>query len=144
MILTHLEYLRRFSMSERLAIRIAAKTNIILEDYLHLMELAQEIDTDDDDTILALMTLQSLGFVTAERRVEILGHDRVVPLPLPPGTRNAYIVPNTFMELSEYEAFVRSLPVRWSSEPHELIFDGLGYVEVTGVIEGYEPTFVRT
>ena len=45
MILTKLEYLRRFTSQERVTIRQASKTEPVLEDYLAMLELADAIDT---------------------------------------------------------------------------------------------------
>lgn len=70
--LTKLEYLRRFTPAERVAIRAAAAANPVLEDYLKLMELAQEINTGDPDTIAAVTMLEQAGLIAAGRAQEIL------------------------------------------------------------------------
>ena len=71
-ILTKLEYLRRFTTEERVAIREASKTNPVLEDYLAMMELAEEIDTGDADTIGAVNMLEQVGLIGAGRASEVL------------------------------------------------------------------------
>jgi len=71
-ILTKLEYLRRFTTEERVAIREASKTNPVLEDYLAMMELAEEIDTGDADTIAAVNMLEQVGLIGAGRASEVL------------------------------------------------------------------------
>lgn len=71
-ILTKLEYLRRFTQDERIVIRQAAKANTVLEDYLALLELAQEIDTADADTIAAVNMLEQAGLLATGRAQEIL------------------------------------------------------------------------
>lgn len=71
-ILTKLEYLRRFTTEERVNIRESAKTNPVLEDYLVMMELADEINTGDADTIAAVNMLEQVGLIGAGRASEVL------------------------------------------------------------------------
>lgn len=54
-------YLRRFTTDERVGIRTAAKTSAVLEDYLAMMELAEEINLDDPGTITAVQMLESVA-----------------------------------------------------------------------------------
>ena len=68
---TKLEYLRRFTTAERVAIRAAAATNPVLDDYLKLMELAQEINLDDPDTVAAVQMLEQSGLIAAGRAAEV-------------------------------------------------------------------------
>ena len=70
--LTKLEYLRRFTVDERVAIRAAAEQNAVLADYLQLMELAQDINTGDADTIAAVTVLEQAGLISDGRAQEIL------------------------------------------------------------------------
>ena len=70
--ITKLEYLRRFTTAERVAIRAAASANPVLDDYLKLMELAQEINLDDADTIAAVQMLEQSGLIAAGRAAEVL------------------------------------------------------------------------
>jgi hypothetical protein len=70
---TKLEYLRRFTQDERIAIRTAAKSVPQLEDYLQLMELATEVRSDDPDVVGALQMLEGAGLIGAGRANEILG-----------------------------------------------------------------------
>jgi len=70
---TKLEYLRRFTQDERIAIRTAAKQVPQLEDYLALLELATEVRSDDPDIIAALQMLEGAGLIAAGRAAEILG-----------------------------------------------------------------------
>lgn len=70
--MTKLEYLRRFTVEERVAIRAAAEQNAVLADYLALMELAQEINTGDPDTIAAVQMLEQAGLIATGRAQEIL------------------------------------------------------------------------
>lgn len=70
--LTKLEYLRRFTTEERVTIREVAKTNPVLEDYLAMLELAEEINTGDADTIAAVTMLEQVGLIGAGRANEVL------------------------------------------------------------------------
>ena len=70
--MTKLEYLRRFTVEERVAIRAAAEQNPVLADYLQLMELAQDINTGDPDTVAAVTMLEQAGLIAAGRAQEIL------------------------------------------------------------------------
>ena len=71
-IMTKREYLGRFTQAERVAIRAAASANPVLDDYLKLMELAQEINLDDPDTVAAVTLLEQVGLLAQGRGVEIL------------------------------------------------------------------------
>lgn len=71
-IVTKLEYLRRFTTEERVAIRAAASVNPVLDDYLRLMELAQEINLDDADTVAAANMLEQAGLIAQGRAAEVL------------------------------------------------------------------------
>lgn len=70
---TKLEYLRRFTQDERIAIRVAAKQVPQLEDYLALLELASEVRSDDPDIVAALAMLEAAGLIGVGRATEILG-----------------------------------------------------------------------
>lgn len=69
---TKLEYLRRFTQDERIAIRTAAKSVPQLEDYMALLELASEVRSDDPDIIAALNMLEGAGLIGEGRAQEIL------------------------------------------------------------------------
>lgn len=68
--LTQLEFLRRFSAEERIAIR--SSDNPIIVDFLHLLNLAQEIKTDDPDTIAGVNYLETLNLIAEGRAAVIL------------------------------------------------------------------------
>lgn len=76
-IMTKLAFLRRFTQSERLAIRAAKATDPIIEDADALMQLAQEIDVTDADTAGYVGYLAQRGFVAPERAAEILAPEIV-------------------------------------------------------------------
>ncbi len=69
---TKLEYLRRFTQDERIAIRAAAKQSPVLEDYLQLLELASEVKSDDPDIVAALNMLESVGLIDTGRAQGII------------------------------------------------------------------------
>ena len=69
---TKLEYLRRFTQDERIAIRTTAASSPVLDDYLKMLELAQDINLDDPDTVAAVQMLEAVGLVGTGRTAEIL------------------------------------------------------------------------
>lgn len=71
-LLTKLEFLRLFSPVERVSLRTAAKSSPELEDYMALMELAQDISLDDGDTITGVQMLEAAGLLASGRAAEIL------------------------------------------------------------------------
>ena len=71
-VMTKLEYLRRFTQEERITIRTVAASNPVLADYMALLELAQEVDTNDPDTQAAVQMLEAAGLIAAGRGAEIL------------------------------------------------------------------------
>lgn len=70
--LTKLQYLRRFTSMERVTIRQAAKAEPALEDYLAMLELAEDISLDDADTVAAVNMLELAGLIAPGRAAEIL------------------------------------------------------------------------
>lgn len=75
MILTKLQYMRRFTSEERVAIRQAAKVETVLEDYLSMLASAEDIDTTDVDTVAAVNMLEQSGLLSVGRAEEILGSE---------------------------------------------------------------------
>lgn len=71
-VLTKLAYLRRFTAAERIAIRAAAKQSAALEDYLGMLEVAEEIRLFDTDTVAAVGMLEQAGLIAPGRAAEIL------------------------------------------------------------------------
>lgn len=71
--ITKLQFLRRFTMQERIAIRAAQASDPIINDFMTLLDMAQEISTSDPDTVMGMQYLASQGLLTAERVAEILG-----------------------------------------------------------------------
>lgn len=68
--ITQLDFLRRFTTEERIAIR--ASTDAVVQDLLHLLGLAQDIRVDDADTIAGVGYLESLGLLAEGRAAEML------------------------------------------------------------------------
>lgn len=68
--LTQLEFLRRFTATERITIR--ASTDPIIVDFMHLVNLAQDIRLDDPDTIMGVGYLEQQGLIAEGRAEDIL------------------------------------------------------------------------
>jgi hypothetical protein len=71
-VLTHLEFLRLFTTEERIAMRRASKLSEVLEDYLDLLKLAQEINLDDPDTVAGVQMMEAGELIGAGRAAEVL------------------------------------------------------------------------
>lgn len=70
--MTRLEFLRRFTGTERITLRTVAKQNPALEDYMALLDAAQDVNTGDADTIAGVQFLEAAGLLGAGRAAEIL------------------------------------------------------------------------
>lgn len=70
--LSQLDFLRRFTVQERVAVREAAKTDAIVADFLDLLNRATEIHVDAPDTIAGIGYLVSVSLLTEPRAAEIL------------------------------------------------------------------------
>jgi hypothetical protein len=70
--LSKLEFLELFTADERIAIRQARGSSAALDDYLYLMELAQDVDLDNPKTQNGLMMLEQAGILASGRAQEIL------------------------------------------------------------------------
>ena len=68
--LTKLEFLRRFTAEERIAIR--ASTNPIIVDFMELLNLAENVRLDDADTIAGVNYLESIALLAVGRAAIIL------------------------------------------------------------------------
>lgn len=71
--ISRLDFLRRFTAPQRIAIRTAAATDPIISDALQLLDLAQEVRLDDPDTLAFTGYLVAAGLLTAADRAAILG-----------------------------------------------------------------------
>jgi hypothetical protein len=115
MIITKLEYLRRFTAQERVTIRAAAKENPVLEDYLALMELAEEIETGDPDTIGAVNMLEQVGLIGAGRAAEILAEPTAPSAPDYQPFVATHTVQDFGSAMVEADGTVRLADGRWST-----------------------------
>ena len=68
--LTKLQFLRRFTAQERIAIR--ASMNPAIADFLQLLDLAQDVRLDDPDTVAGVQYLEQETLLAAGRAAEIL------------------------------------------------------------------------
>lgn len=70
------QYLRRFTQAERIAIRAAASQSAELDDYLKLLDatIAQGgiVNLDDEDLITAAQMLELVGLIAPGRAAEVL------------------------------------------------------------------------
>lgn len=69
---SRLEYLRRFTPTERIAIRDAASSSHVLTDYMHLLDMAEVVNNDHPDTVAAVLMLENAGLIAPGRAAEIL------------------------------------------------------------------------
>jgi len=70
---TKLEFLTRFTVPERIAIRTAAKTDAVVEDFMALLNIAEFVSSLDPNLKPALDYLQLLGILVPGRVDKILG-----------------------------------------------------------------------
>lgn len=68
--LTQLNFLRRFTSQERITAK--ASNDPIIEDFMYLLTLAQDIRLDDQDTIAGVNYLEQQGILAEGRAAEIL------------------------------------------------------------------------
>lgn len=66
-------FLKRFTQDERIAARDLARTDARIEDFMHLLDRAEEVRSDDPDTLGGLARLTELGVLAEGRMAEILG-----------------------------------------------------------------------
>lgn len=71
--LTHLEFLRRFTSDERIAITQAGLSNTAISDYVKMLDVAKFINTTDSDVAAGVQALEVAGVIDVGRAAEILG-----------------------------------------------------------------------
>lgn len=71
-VITKLEFLDRFTPEERIAIRNAAKTNPVIEDYLDILNNASEVNLLSGTTIGGANGLEAMGHIALGRAAIIL------------------------------------------------------------------------
>lgn len=69
--LPKLDYLKRFTQEERIAIRNMGKTSDVVNDYIELMNAAVTVHLDDPDTVQGLAALEQVGAIGPGRAAEI-------------------------------------------------------------------------
>ena len=69
---TAYEFLTRFTQQERATLRSAAATDPLVADFSQLLGAAQEVISDDPVTIQAMDYLVYAGYITNDRRSEIM------------------------------------------------------------------------
>lgn len=69
--ITKLAFLRRFTAEERIAIRNTSDP--IINDFMELLNHAEEIIIDDPDIVAAVNYFESLELIAPSRKEEILG-----------------------------------------------------------------------
>jgi hypothetical protein len=69
---TALEFMRRFTQSERLAIITAGRTDAAVEDIRSQLAASNEVISDDPSLVAGLIYLVSKGLLTPERKTAIL------------------------------------------------------------------------
>lgn len=71
--LTHLEFLRRFTSDERIAITQAGLSNTAIADYINMLDVAKFVNTTDGDVAAGVQALEAAGVIDLGRANEILG-----------------------------------------------------------------------
>ena len=71
--LTHLEFLRRFTSDERIAITQAGLSNAAIADYIKMLDVAKFINTTDSDVAAGVQSLEAACVIDVGRAAEILG-----------------------------------------------------------------------
>jgi hypothetical protein len=69
-VLSVLQFKRRFTITERIAVRYCIDP--FIQDYMNLLETAPEVCLDDPDTIAGVHYLESHGLIAEGRAQEIL------------------------------------------------------------------------
>jgi hypothetical protein len=65
-------FLKRITSAERIAIRVLAKTDVIAEDFIHLLDQSGDVIRSNPDVLAGLNYLVSTGTLAAGRPSEIL------------------------------------------------------------------------
>ena len=70
--ITKLAFLNRFTQPERLAIRTAAKSSVVIEDYMAMVTEAKWIDLNRPDTRAGVLALEAATLLAPGRALEIM------------------------------------------------------------------------
>lgn len=71
-VITKLTFLRLLTQAERIAFRTAAKADPVMEDFMALLDIAQDVDKDDPDVVSGLQKAEQAGLLAPGRATEIL------------------------------------------------------------------------
>lgn len=71
-LLTHLQFLRRFTDVELATIYAAEKQSPIMEVWMDKFRLAQEINLDDQEIINGIYGMEQMGLLAVGRAAEVL------------------------------------------------------------------------
>jgi hypothetical protein len=66
------EFLQRFTAQERVAIRAAAQSSPVIDDYLHMLDAAKSVNLTHDVTIAGVQALEAAELIATGRAAEIL------------------------------------------------------------------------
>lgn len=64
--ITKLTFMRRMTAGQRIAIRQAAQTDSILADAMQMLDAAENISTDDTDTVALINYCAQLGLISVD------------------------------------------------------------------------------
>jgi hypothetical protein len=67
---TKFEFLSKFTSEERIAIRTS--TDPVVQDFIHMLEVSEQIDVSNTTTIDGINYLESINLLTNNRATEIL------------------------------------------------------------------------
>lgn len=67
------DFLRRFTLQERISIRIRSKLDPNIEDFMGMLDKADNVYNTDPDTVMALNYLVAIGEISELRKTQILG-----------------------------------------------------------------------
>lgn len=67
-----LEFKRRLTQPERVAIRTVAKENPVVEDFMDMLDSATEVRSDDPDVIGGLQLMEAAGLLAQGRAEQII------------------------------------------------------------------------
>lgn len=70
--LAKIDFLKRFTQAERMAIRAAGRSNPEVEDYIELMNAATVVHRDDPDMVRGITLMEAAGVLAAGRAAQIL------------------------------------------------------------------------
>lgn len=70
--LTKLDFLRRFSRAERIALRAEIEADPVVGDFMMMLDLASSVDLADGDVIEGIAYLEDNGLLEAGRKDAIL------------------------------------------------------------------------